>query len=164
MTEFEFASKATETSIFQNAGFRESVAQLEAIMREGGDYDGVKLIPVDGVENNHYFIPGVYVREARIPAGQIVTGRIHKTEHLCIVTGDVDIADEASQKRYAGYHIFKSMPGTKRALFTHSDTIFLTIHRTDETDIDKLMDLMTVETWEEFERLPNLSERFEVLP
>lgn len=151
---------------FQNLEFRESVAQLEAMLFTGGEFDGISITPVEGIENLHHFIPGVYVREARIPQGRIITGRIHRTEHLCIVIGDVDIADEHSQKRYVGYNTFKSMPGTKRALFTNEDTVFLTIHRTDETDIDKLTDLLTAETYDDFEKVNELesSNKFEVLP
>lgn len=151
---------------FQNLEFRESVARLEEMLRAGGNFGGFSVTPVDGVENHHHFIPGVYVREARIPQGRIVTGRIHRTEHMCIVIGDVDITDEHSQKRYVGYNIFKSMPGTKRALFTNEDTVFLTIHRTDETNIDKLTDLLTVETYEDFEKVNSLesSTKLEVLP
>jgi hypothetical protein len=148
---------------WQSHTFRNNVAALEEILKAGGNHDGITIMPVDGIETLHHFIPGVYIREVRIPKGMIVTGRIHKTEHFCIVVGDVEISCEDSHKRYGGYNTFKSQPGVKRALFTFEDTIFSTVHRTDETDTEKLMSLMTAETYEEFERLPYDGER-EVLP
>ena len=34
----------------------------------------------------HYFVNGVYGREIFIPAGVLVAGRIHKTEHISIIS------------------------------------------------------------------------------
>ena len=33
----------------------------------------------------HYFAPGVYLREIFMPAGSVVIGKIHKTEHFNII-------------------------------------------------------------------------------
>ncbi len=43
-----------------------------------------------------------------------------------------------------------SPAGTKRVLLTHEDTVWTTIHATDETDIQKLEDeIITVESYTE---------------
>lgn len=144
--------------------FRTKVADLEALLKAGGSADGITITPIDPPECTHHFIPGVYIREIRIPAGTALTGRIHKTEHLCIINGDCEISSVEGHKRYTGHNSFVSHPGVKRAIYTHSDVVFMTVHRTDETDPDKLFDLMTAETYEEFDRLELTQQHFEVLP
>lgn len=144
-----------------NRDFRVSIVKLAEMMKAGGSFNGHPLMPVDGIETLHHYIPGVYIREVRIPKGMIIIGRIHTTEHQCIVVGDVEISCEESHRRYIGYNTFHSRPGVQRALYTFEDTVFSTVHRTDETDPEKMLDQLSVETWEAFERLQS---GLEVLP
>lgn len=89
----------------------------------------------------HHFAPGVYARQMFIPAGTVLTGAVHKTEHLCIVSGDIDVTtDEGMVHIRDLQHVFVSKPGTKRAGFTREDTLWTTVHVTNETDLDKLVE------------------------
>lgn len=89
----------------------------------------------------HHFAPGLYARCMLIPAGVVLTGAVHKTEHLCIVSGHIDVtADDGVRKIDHPHFILSSKPGTKRAGFTHTDTYWTTVHATDETDLDKLVE------------------------
>lgn len=88
----------------------------------------------------HYFIgPGVYAREITIPAGATVTGKIHKHAHLNIISGgDITVFTEHGTRRIQAPHTMQSPPGTKRAGYAHTDTVWTTVHCSRETDLEKL--------------------------
>lgn len=109
-------------------------------------------LPNTEFEVVHHFSPGIYARELHIPAGFVLTGKIHKTEHLCIVHGDILIESEQGGGRYTGYHTFTSNPGVKRIGRTFADTIFTTIHATWETDIARLESNLAADTYAEYEQ------------
>jgi len=92
----------------------------------------------------NYFAPGLYARKMLIPKGVTLTGAVHKSEHLAIVSVDIEVTSPDGPVRIKDKHyIFKSMPGEKRAGYAHEDTYFTTIHATDETDLDKLVEELT---------------------
>jgi len=88
------------------------------------------------LEVTHHFAPGIYARELFIPEGVLLTGKVHKTEHMNILaSGRIEIA---GQGELIGPLIFTSAPGTKRAGYAHEDSTWITIHATTETDIPTL--------------------------
>ena len=97
------------------------------------------------LEVKHHFAPGIYARELFIPAGTLLTGKVHKTEHLNIlVKGRIEISNMGESREMIAPQTFVSPPGTKRAGYAHEDTIWITIHATEETDLEKLEhDLVT---------------------
>lgn len=135
--------------------FREAITSAEEILKQS---------PQVHLDVVHHFSKGVYARQILMPKGLIITGQVHKTEHLCIMNGDIDIADENGNFRYTGYHVFNSKPGIKRILATHEDTSFTTIHVTEETDLDKLEKALVVETYKEYEQQQLAATYREVLP
>jgi hypothetical protein len=87
----------------------------------------------------HYFAPGVYVREIFMPAGTIVIGKIHKTEHFNIIhRGSVLIVHDDYSRERLGPSTFVSKPGVQKVLYIEEDTVWSTIHITDERDLEKL--------------------------
>ena len=69
----------------------------------------------------------------------MVVGKIHRREHLYIVaSGTVTIAGEGYRETVTGPKVFVSQPGTKRAVYAHTDATTMTVHRTDEKDLDKI--------------------------
>lgn len=135
--------------------FREAIASAEDILKQS---------PQVHLDVVHHFSKGVYARQIFMPKGMLITGKVHKTEHLCIMNGDIDIADDDGNFRYSGYHVFNSRPGIKRILATHEDTFFTTVHVTDETDIEKLEKFLVADTYEEYEQHLLLTSFREVLP
>lgn len=100
-----------------------------------------EIAKVDQVECpiKHIFAPGVYAREMTIPAGTILTGKIHATEHINILSqGDISVLTEEGMKRLQAPFSFVSKPGTKRVGYAHTDVVWTTIHVTNETDLDKI--------------------------
>lgn len=87
----------------------------------------------------HYFAPGVYLREIFMPAGAIVIGKIHKTEHFNIIQqGRLLIFDEDGAKELVAPCTFVSKPGVQKVLYIEEDTVWSTVHITEERDLEKL--------------------------
>lgn len=86
----------------------------------------------------HYFSPGIYAREMFIPAGTVLTGAVHKTEHISLFVGDITVLTDGGMQRLRGHHTFVSKPGAKRVGYAHADTWCTGFFATNETDISKL--------------------------
>lgn len=107
----------------------------------------------------HHFSNGVYAREMVSPADTFLCGEIHKTEHLVIISqGEISVLtnDGKGIRRLKAPCIIISKPGMKRIGYTHSETVWTTIHATECTD------LASVEE-EIFDRSVKLEERKEAL-
>lgn len=87
----------------------------------------------------HYFSQGVYARELFIPKGTLLTGKIHKYTQLNIMSqGELSVSTENGVQRVKAPFTIVSPPGTKRVAYAHEDTIWTTIHGTEEKDLEKL--------------------------
>ncbi len=87
----------------------------------------------------HHFAPGIYVRELFIPAGTVLTGKIHRHELMNIlVSGTIRVTTDEGVKELTGPKIYNSAPDMKKAAYAVTDTIWLNIHPTEETDIMKI--------------------------
>jgi hypothetical protein len=99
----------------------------------------------------HHFSDGLYARELFIPAGTVLTGEIHKTENLNIMSqGDLSLFANGETFRVQAPYTVVSPPGTKRAAFAHSDTVWTTIHATDERDVDKIKEAFIAGSFEDY--------------
>ena len=87
----------------------------------------------------HTFCDGQYIREIFMPAGQVLTSQIHKKKHpFFILTGKLTIASEDGVIDIeAPYHGI-TYPGTKRVIYTHEDTVFITVHATNKTTVEEV--------------------------
>lgn len=103
----------------------------------------------------HHFAEGLYARELMIPAGTIIVGKVHKFEHLnFLMKGDITVWTDTGMKRLQAPCILKSMPGVKRVGLTHEDTIWVTVHVTDEKegcDLIALEDALTSPTMNDYD-------------
>ena len=87
----------------------------------------------------NYFSDGTYIREMLIKAGTAVVGKKHKTRHLNIlVSGHLSIWTVQGKVTLVGPCIFESLPGVQKVVLAHTDVMYLTIHPTQEKDLDKL--------------------------
>lgn len=95
----------------------------------------------------HYFLPGVYIRQITMPAGHLIRGCCHRTEHFNIILkGRVRILTEAGPVEFVGPKTFPSGEGVAKALMIIEDTVWATIHLTNETDMVKLRELLIDES------------------
>ncbi len=91
------------------------------------------------LETKHHFADGMYCRELFRPADTTIVGKVHKREHFYIVlSGEVTVVGDGFRERIKAPRILISKPGTKRAVYAHVDSICITIHRTDKTDLDEI--------------------------
>ena len=99
----------------------------------------------------HYFSPGVYAREITIPADTLLTGRVHKYAQLNILSGgEISVLTEEGIVRVKAPFTVVSPPGTKRIAYAHTECTWTTILHTEETDPDKIEELFTVATDQEY--------------
>ena len=101
----------------------------------------------------HHFANGLYVREVYMEAGLLLTGKIHKHEHINIISkGDVSVITEDGIDRITAPRTMVVRPGIKRILYVHEDTIWATIHfnPTNETDLGKLEKEFVTNSYDEF--------------
>lgn len=93
-------------------------------------------------EPRHWFAAGMYGRELPIQADAYVVGKIHRHEHFTLLlSGEATINTDRGMERITGPHIWVSPPGAKRALYTHTDCVFFTVH----LNLDNTRDLEAIE-------------------
>lgn len=89
---------------------------------------------------DHFFSDNVYGRLCVIEAGHTVVGKVHKTNHLSILLeGTATISSKYGTATYKAPHIIYAFKGDKRAVVAHTRVKYFTIHVTEETDLDKIM-------------------------
>ena len=114
---------------------RQKVERLEACMLELPQVD----CPVA-----HFTAPGQIARRMEIPAGVTVTGAIHKLEHLVIIAkGRLRIVTEDGTRDVAAGDVIICKPGMKNAVTALEDSAWVNVFATDETNPDKLVELVT---------------------
>lgn len=110
--------------------------------------------PQVDIEITHHFAPGVYARQMFVPKGILLTGKIHKTEHLNIISqGHFSVSNLGETKHISAPYTFVSPAGTKRAIYAHEDSTWTTIHVTEETDLDALEQETIADSFEEIQHL-----------
>lgn len=109
-----------------------------------------------GCRYEHSFVPGLYIRKMFIPKGLIIVTELHKTEHpYFIMTGDVTIYLNGETSRIVAPYTGITKPGTRRALYTNEDTIWITVHVTDKTDIEEIKKDVIAESYDDLPALPD---------
>ena len=118
--------------IRQRKEFREKITELEqAIMSVQGTTGEVmhKANPV-----KHTFAGGCYIREIYNPAHELIVTKIHKKEHpFFLMKGEMSILTEEGIQNIKAPYQGVTKPGTKRAIYTHEECVFITVHATDST-------------------------------
>jgi len=113
----------------------EKIEEVEAAMLSRPD---AKLARDYHVE--HYFAPGVYMRQIYMPAGDLIIGQQHKTEHLnCIHAGRAAVMMDGKLHMIQSPMIFKSDAGVRKVLYIiEGPMIWSTVHVTPVTDLEQL--------------------------
>lgn len=83
--------------------------------------------------------PGLYTRQLTIPADTLITSSVHKTCHPFVITKGVvtvyNVFDD-SQALYKAGDRGITYPGTRRVLYCHEETVWITFHSTDRIGND----------------------------
>lgn len=96
--------------------------------------------PVPGYDELH-----LYTREIFMPAGSLLTSRIHLFEHPFLISaGVVSVwSNEHGWQLLCAPYRGVTLPATRRVLYIHQDTTWTTFHVTKHTDPDKVVDEVT---------------------
>jgi hypothetical protein len=115
---------------------RASIAELESAMLD---------MPENHLtfETRHHFAPGIYAREIVIPAGVVLTGKIHRTAHINVVSkGRIVVATDEGEREIAAPFTFVAPAGTKRAGFALEETVWTTFHPNPKNRTVDQLDLL----------------------
>jgi len=132
--------KQKDKSIEQVNEYREKVLNFEQELLDSGlAYTGKEADKINPLK--HSFADGCYIREIFMPAGQIIVSKIHKKLHpYFILKGKVSILTDNGVQHLKAPYSGMTKPGTKRVLYIHEDTVFVTVSVTDKTDIKEIED------------------------
>jgi len=100
-----------------------------------------EIIKMPQVElaTEHFFSPGMYCRKVTRPAGTLIVGKVHKAPHFFVcVKGEILAWSETGMRRMQAGDVIESQAGTKRVTLAVVDSIGMTIHKTDKTDLDEI--------------------------
>lgn len=99
----------------------------------------VKLPQAQGLVTEHYFSDGMYCRKLIRPAGTLIIGKVHKKDHFFLCAkGEIIAWSESGMKHLKAGDVICSKPGTKRVTYAITDSIGITFHRTDKTNLDEI--------------------------
>lgn len=114
----------------QTSPGRAQIERLEAELRK---------LPSADIPTDHTFGPGFYARTITLAEGTVLTGRVHMTEHIFILSkGDMTLVTEDGSQRVQAPYQAVCRAGLKRAGYAHADSVCSNIHITPETDLGKL--------------------------
>jgi len=100
----------------------------------------------------HSFAEGIYCREIFIPQGMLLIGKIHKHSHpVFIMKGDITVVSEEGVRRIKAPAYLISKEGIKRVGYAHEDTVWVNIHATRETDIEKIEEEIILKSYDEID-------------
>lgn len=128
---------------------RLSALLRQDVMRAKKDFRTQVDLLEDGIRENlasneshmrleQFFLDGIYIRKFYMPANELVISKVHALESFSIISkGLVTLATEDGPRLVQpGTHFF-APAGTKRALMTHMDTIWSTIHLNPDNTRDQ---------------------------
>ena len=93
----------------------------------------------DELPVRHEIHGGMYARELFIPAGVVLTGKIHLADHICLLSqGDLSVMTDDGMRRIQAPYTFNARAGLKKIGYAHTDCVFTTVHATDLTEIDDI--------------------------
>lgn len=137
--ELEFRDKA-----------RELILNFQDMLMQHPDavFGDSKLCPL-----KHSFADGQYVREIFLPKGVAIVGKIHKHSHPnFLLKGKVSVFTEHEGVKHLEAPLSMiSLAGTKRVVFAHEDTVWITVHKTDKTDLKEIEEEIIAKDFAEFD-------------
>tara|TARA_R110000737_G_scaffold7661_1_gene22547 strand:+ start:3130 stop:3507 length:378 start_codon:yes stop_codon:yes gene_type:complete len=113
-----------------NVATQDSIYKLQDIIKDMPQVTG---------QTRHYFSDGMYARELFIPAGTVVVGALHKSQHLyMVVKGKCKVSSQYETVEIEAPYIGETIPGTKRVIYAETDCVWIGFFPTQLTDIDKI--------------------------
>lgn len=106
-----------------------------------------KLCPL-----KHKFVDGAYIREIFMPKNTLITSAIHKICHpYFVMKGDCSVLTDEGVVRIKAPYSGITKPWTKRVLFMHEDTTWITVHITKHKDLKQIEEEIIAKNFDEME-------------
>lgn len=87
----------------------------------------------------HHFAAGVYAKQMTLPANHFAVKHTHSYDHLSILaSGKVSVDVDGVVTVYTAPACITIKAGQKHRIVAHEDSTWFCIHATDETDADKV--------------------------
>ena len=113
-----------------NVATQDSIYKLQDIIKDMPQVTG---------ETRHHFSDGMYARELFIPAGTVVVGALHKSQHLyMVVKGECKVSSQYETVKIEAPYMGETIPGTKRVIYAETDCVWIGFFPTQLTDIDEI--------------------------
>ena len=143
----------------QRKEFREKITELEEAITSVEGTTGEVMHKANPVK--HTFAGGCYIREIYNPAHELIVTKIHKKEHpFFLMKGEMSILTEEGIQNIKAPYQGVTKPGTKRAIYTHEECIFITVHATDNTTVEDVEEEVVCTKYED---LPPGCDALEIL-
>jgi len=132
--------------------FRERITDVEkAIIESSAGVSGEELSKTNPVKSS--FAGGCYIREIYNPPNELIITKIHKKEHpFFLMKGEMSILTEEGIQHIKAPYQGVTKPGTKRAIYTHSGCVFITVHRTDNCTVEEVEEEVVCTKYDELPR------------
>lgn len=118
----------------KQSSYQEKVMKFEDALRAMPGTLGREAYPL-----RHNYADGCYIREIKMPAGHIIVSEIHKKRHpYFVLEGECSVITETGVERIKAPYYSITPAGTKRVLYIHKDTTWITVHVTDKVDLDEI--------------------------
>jgi hypothetical protein len=125
---------------------RQSLMALQEVIKSHPD-------SFDTLDVMHHFADGIYCRTVLMRAGEFIVGKIHKKEHIVVVSAGRArvVSEEFGAKEIIAPAVFKSRPGVKRALHIVEDMVWTTIHKnaSNTEDMSELEEQLIAKDYDE---------------
>ena len=141
--------------------YREKITQFQ----EAVENHPSKIKDVNGINPlTHTFADGQYIREIFNPAGLFIVTKIHNRSHpFFLLKGEMSIFSQDGVERISAPYYGITKVGTKRAIYTHTECIFVTVHATDKLNIEDVEEEVIAKSFEDVKLLPPNIEQVEKL-
>ena len=129
--------------------FREKIKEVEKELSENPiSMTSEEMTTANPVK--HSFAEGLCVREIYNPANEILITAIHAQSHpFFLLKGEMSILTHDGIEHIEAPHYGITKPGVKRVIYTHTPCNFITVHATELTDPDEIVESVTAKTFED---------------
>ena len=92
---------------------------------------------------NHHFSSGVYAKETRIPAGQVLVQHAHKYDHLSILAqGSVEVMIDGNKEILHAPACLTIEANKHHGVKSLTDVVWYCVHATDCADEDEIDEVL----------------------
>ncbi len=142
---YEIINFSADVQVTPRLPVRDAIRRLEQEILE--------CVPAE-MPVEHFFAQGLYARSLSIPKHCVLTGAIHKHEHINILAkGDITVVTDDGPVRIQAPYVMVSRPGTKRAGFAHEDSVWITVHACEASDVESAEQLLVTNDYDEWLRI-----------